>query len=66
MAGCGAGAFNATNSTNGELGMSACDKGSSLLCDKQATSLAMNFISFLCIAINSGLAYFRVHKVALK
>lgn len=74
MAGCGAGACNIANSkkeatsstttTTKESGHSICGDYFAMFCNKEVASVAMSFISFLSSALMSGLAYFRIHKVA--
>jgi len=66
MAGCGAGACTVANSKKESIdsGILSCDSDYSIFCNKEAASVAMSFISFLSSAFISGLAYFRMHKVA--
>ena len=52
------------NLAKGESGGLGCDDGFRVLCDKNAASVAMSFIAFLCMALSCGIAYFRLHKMA--
>jgi uncharacterized protein (TIGR01569 family) len=64
MAGCGAGACVSAAFKKGESGSLACGDGFTVFCDKNAASVAMSFIAFLCIALSCAMAYFRVYKMA--
>ncbi|KAG0582212.1 hypothetical protein KC19_3G043000 [Ceratodon purpureus] len=64
MAGCGAGACVSASFKKGESGSYACSDGFTVFCDKNAASVAMSFIAFLCIALSCAMAYLRVYKLA--